>query len=38
MNQAFWIGLYPGLTRPTLGYVLETMKEVAFKGVPSDAV
>jgi len=38
MNQAFWIGVYPGLTRGMLDYVLETMNEIALKGVLSDAV
>jgi CDP-4-dehydro-6-deoxyglucose reductase, E1 len=28
MNQAFWIGVYPGLTKPMLDYVLETMTEI----------
>ena len=37
MNQAFWIGVYPGLTQPMLDYVLETMNEIALKGVLSDA-
>ena len=38
MNQAFWIGVYPGLTQPMLDYVLETMNEIALKGVFSDVV
>ena len=37
MNQAFWIGVYHGLTQPMLDYVLETMNEIASKGVLSDA-
>jgi CDP-4-dehydro-6-deoxyglucose reductase, E1 len=37
MNQAFWIGVYPGLTRAMLDYVLETINEIAFKGVHSNA-
>ena len=37
MNQAFWIGVYPGLTPPMLDYVLETINEIASKGVLSDA-
>jgi CDP-6-deoxy-D-xylo-4-hexulose-3-dehydrase len=37
MNQAFWIGVYPGLTQPMLDYVLETINEIATKGVLSDA-
>jgi CDP-6-deoxy-D-xylo-4-hexulose-3-dehydrase len=37
MNQAFWIGVYPGLTPAMLDYVLETMNEIALKGVLSDA-
>ena len=37
MNQAFWIGVYPGLTPTMLDYVLETMHEIALKGVVSDA-
>jgi len=27
MRQAFWIGLYPGLGEPALGYVAETVGE-----------
>jgi CDP-6-deoxy-D-xylo-4-hexulose-3-dehydrase len=27
MNQVFWIGVYPGLTRPMLNYVIETLHE-----------
>ncbi|MGO9539086.1 MAG: lipopolysaccharide biosynthesis protein RfbH [Terriglobales bacterium] len=37
MNQAFWIGVYPGLTPPMLDYVLESINEIALKGVLSDA-
>jgi CDP-4-dehydro-6-deoxyglucose reductase, E1 len=37
MNQAFWIGVYPGLTQQMLDYVLESINEIAFKGVLSDA-
>ena len=37
MNGAFWIGVYPGLTPPMLDYVLETINEIASKGVLSDA-
>ncbi len=39
MNQAFWIGVYPGLTPAMLDYVLESVKEfeIALKGVLSDA-
>ena len=37
MNQAFWIGVYPGLTPAMLDYVLESINEIAFKGVLSDA-
>jgi len=32
MNQAFWIGVYPGLTPAMLDYVLETIDEIASKG------
>jgi len=32
MNQAFWIGVYPGLTPAMLDYVLETINEIASKG------
>jgi len=32
MNQAFWIGVYPGLTPAMLDYVLETINEIAAKG------
>jgi len=32
MNQAFWIGVYPGLTPAMLDYVLETLNEIALKG------
>jgi len=27
MNQAFWIGVYPGLTPEMLGYIIETIRE-----------
>ncbi len=27
MNQVFWLGVYPGLTRPMLDYVIETLHE-----------
>jgi CDP-6-deoxy-D-xylo-4-hexulose-3-dehydrase len=37
MNQAFWIGVYPGLTPAMLDYVLESINEIALKGVLSDA-
>ena len=39
MNQAFWIGVYPGLTPAMLDYVLESVSkiEIALKGVLSDA-
>ncbi|MGO9076131.1 MAG: lipopolysaccharide biosynthesis protein RfbH [Terriglobales bacterium] len=37
MNQAFWIGVYPGLTPAMLDYVLESMNEIALKGALSDA-
>jgi CDP-6-deoxy-D-xylo-4-hexulose-3-dehydrase len=37
MNQVFWIGVYPGLTPSMLDYVLETINEIALKGVLSDA-
>jgi len=37
MNQAFWIGVYPGLTPPMLDYVLETMNRIALEGALSDA-
>ena len=37
MNQAFWIGVYPGLTKAMLDYVLESINEIALKGVLSDA-
>jgi len=32
MNQAFWIGVYPGLTQPMLDFVLESINEIAIKG------
>ncbi len=37
MNQAFWVGIYPGLTPAILDYVLESIDEIASKGVLSDA-
>jgi CDP-6-deoxy-D-xylo-4-hexulose-3-dehydrase len=37
MNQVFWIGVYPGLTRPMLDYVVDTFNEIASKGVLTDA-
>lgn len=27
MNQVFWLGVYPGLTRPMLDYVIETLHD-----------
>ncbi len=36
MNQAFWIGVYPGLTQAMLDYVLESINEIALKGVLPD--
>ena len=37
MNNVFWIGVYPGLTKPMLDYVAETMRAFAAdpKGVPA---
>jgi len=37
MNNVFWIGVYPGLTKPMLDYVAETMHAFAAdpKGVPA---
>jgi len=29
MNQVFWIGVYPGLTRPMLDYVIESFHQMA---------
>jgi CDP-6-deoxy-D-xylo-4-hexulose-3-dehydrase len=37
MNQAFWIGVYPGLTPAMLDYVVESINDIAIKGVLSDA-
>ena len=37
MNRTFWIGVYPGLTPAMLDYVLESINEIAMKGVLSDA-
>jgi CDP-4-dehydro-6-deoxyglucose reductase, E1 len=37
MNCTFWIGVYPGLTSTMLDYVLESINEIALKGVLSDA-
>jgi CDP-6-deoxy-D-xylo-4-hexulose-3-dehydrase len=37
MNQAFWIGVYPGLTHNMLDYVIESLDTIAKKGVLSDA-
>ena len=37
MNQAFWLGVYPGLTPTMLDYVLESINKIASKGVLSDA-
>jgi len=37
MHRTFWIGVYPGLTPAMLDYVLESIKEIASKGVLSDA-
>ena len=37
MNQAFWIGVYPGLSAEMIDYVLENLSSIATKGVHSDA-
>ena len=37
MHRTFWIGVYPGLTPAMLDYVLESIDEIASKGVHSDA-
>lgn len=34
MNQTFWVGVYPGLTKEMLGYIVSTMRE-AFLPVKS---
>jgi CDP-6-deoxy-D-xylo-4-hexulose-3-dehydrase len=31
MNQVFWIGVYPGLTKPMLDYVIENFKDFTSK-------
>ena len=37
MHRTFWIGVYPGLTPAMLDYVLQSIHEIASKGVLSDA-
>lgn len=33
MNQVFWIGVYPGLTRAMIDYVIESLTEYATKNI-----
>jgi len=37
MNQAFWIGVYPGLTVEMIDYVVENLTSIASNGVHTDA-
>jgi len=37
MRRTFWISVYPGLTPAMLDYVLQSIHEIASKGVLSDA-
>ena len=37
MNQAFWIGVYPGLTGEMIEYMSETLGSILAKGVYSNA-
>jgi len=37
MNQALWIGVYPGLTGQMIEYMSETLGSIFAKGVYSDA-
>ncbi|HBQ63854.1 MAG TPA: lipopolysaccharide biosynthesis protein RfbH [Clostridiales bacterium] len=32
MNSSFWVGVYPGMTRGMLDYIIETLTELAEKG------
>ncbi|MFC1957667.1 lipopolysaccharide biosynthesis protein RfbH [Chloroflexota bacterium] len=32
MNQVFWIGVYPGLTKPMLDYVIQTLRDFIRRG------
>jgi CDP-6-deoxy-D-xylo-4-hexulose-3-dehydrase len=34
-NHVFWIGVYPGLTRPMLDYLVESLSEVAEPQLPN---
>jgi CDP-6-deoxy-D-xylo-4-hexulose-3-dehydrase len=36
MNQAFWIGVYPGLTQQMIEYMIESVGSIASKGVHID--
>ena len=31
MNQTFWIGVYPGMTREKLDYMVQTIREFCQK-------
>jgi len=31
MNQVFWVGVYPGLTKPMLDYMIKTFKDFAYR-------
>jgi CDP-6-deoxy-D-xylo-4-hexulose-3-dehydrase len=33
MNQVFWVGVYPGLTKPMLDYMIQTFRDFAKIGV-----
>ena len=37
MSQAFWIGVFPGLTSAMLDYVLESISAISLKGAVRDA-
>lgn len=36
MNQAFWIGVYPGLKPQMIDYMIDSLGAIALKGVHSD--
>jgi len=33
MNDAFWVGVYPGLSEPMLSYIAQSIKDFALANV-----
>jgi len=33
MDNVFWLGVYPGLGEPQIDFVVETLREVAERGL-----